>query len=404
MDFAGLEFLVVGAGLSGLTVAERLSAAGRKVAVIERRSELGGLAAAYVDQETGIEVHRHGTHVFHTDEMRVADYLLRFCALDGYRHRVVARAKRRCYPWPINLMTINSFYSLDMTPRQAAGFLRVMAATYSPGPPELLRPPDGVRVLLPPCAPSDASGRKRLRERPAPANFREACIDRMGLQLYEAFIEGYSRKQWGRDPSELPAELATRVPVRTGYACDLFEDAWQGLPFDGWPSVFSRMRAGVPVHLGLDFFDIRESLPAGVRVVYTGPLDAWFGQRFGELPWRGVSFETDTHAVGDYQGAAVINHCDERQACTRTHEFRHLRPGGRCSRRKTVVSVEHAGAGGEPAYPVEPDGELAQRYRQAAAAEPGVHFLGRLGTYRYLNMDQAIGQALGLAEVLCRPN
>lgn len=404
MDLSGLEYLVAGAGLSGLTVAERLHRAGRKVAVVESRQELGGLAAATTDPETGIEVHRYGTHVFHTNDQAVADYLHGFTLLDDYRHRVIARAKRRCYPWPINLLTINSFYSLDMTPRQAAGFLRVLAATASGKPPELLRLPAGVRVLAPPCAPADAKSRRRPIDAPPPANFREACIARIGLQLYEAFVAGYSRKQWGMDPAELPASIAARIPVRTSYACDLFDDAWQGLPLESWNLVFSRLRAGVPVHLGVDFFDLRPTLPPGIKIVYTGPLDRFFDYRFGRLSWRGVRFEQELHRVADYQGAAVVNHCDEQTPFTRVHEFKHLRPPGRCSVGKTIVAKEYPTSGGDPAYPVEPDGELARQYRIAAAGEPVVYFLGRLATCRYLNMDEAIGQALSLAEVLCRPN
>lgn len=404
MDFNGLDYLVVGAGLSGLTVAERLRAAGRKVAVIEKRQELGGLAAAGVDPETGIEVHRYGTHVFHTNDRHVADYLHGFCLLDDYRHRVIARAKRRCYPWPVNLQTINSFFGLDMTPRQAAGFLRVMAATYSDAPPELLVPPDGVKVLLPPCAPGDARSRRRLRDIKPARNLREACVAVMGLPLYQAFIEGYSRKAWGCDPAALPAAVAARIPVRTDYRCDLFDDTWQGLPMDGWELVFQKMAAGIDVRLGHDYFAFRSEIPPGVRIVYTGPLDAFFDYRFGPLHWRGVHFERETHPVADYQGAAVINHCDEQVPYTRVHEFKHLRPGWKCSRRKTAVAMEYPAAVGDPAYPVDPDGETAQLYRDAASHVPGVWFAGRLATYRYLNMDQAIGQALGLAEVLCRPN
>jgi len=397
MDWGGLEYLVVGAGLSGLTVAERLHAAGCKVAVVERRDELGGLCASYADADTGIEVHRYGTHVWHTGSEAAAEWMRRLSLLDDYRHRVLARHKRRCYPWPINLLTINHFFDLDMTPRQAAGFMRVLASTYSDEAPELLRPPDGVRVLVPPCAPREPDGRRRLRELPRAANLRDACVAKMGLPLYEAFVEGYSRKQWGCDPSGLPAELGRRIPVRTDYACDLFDDPWQGLPIAPWRTVFERLAEGIKVHLGVDFNDVRAEVPPGCRVVYTGPIDAWFGYRFGPLRWRGVYFETEAHPVPDFQGAAVINECDERVPYTRTHEYRHLRPSARQSQRKTVIAREYPVDGGDPAYPVEPDGETAELYRTDAAVEPGVYFCGRLATYRYLNMDQAVCEALTLA-------
>lgn len=403
MDFAGLDFLVVGAGLSGLTIAERLHAAGRKVAVIERSDWIGGLAAAYTEPVTGIEVHRHGTHVFHTDDQAVSDYFYRFDLLTDYRHRVLARHSRRVYPWPVNLLTINSFFGLDMTPRQAAGFLRVMAATDSCVPPELLRPPEGVRVLVPPRKNDAARDRRRVRDLPRPNSLRAACIAGMGLPLYEAFVEGYSRKQWGCDPSALPPELCRRIPVRCDYGCDLFADAWQGLPLNGYERLFGMMASGIAVHLGVDFFDMRHEIPPGVRIVYTGPLDRFFDFAAGPLAWRGVHHEVEVHPVADFQGAAVINECDAKVPYTRTHEFKHLRPERRETVRDTVISREYPTDGGDPAYPVEPNGAAALAYQDMVAAS-GVTFAGRLATYRYLNMDEAIAEALAVAETLCRPN
>ena len=402
MDLSGLQYLVVGAGLSGLTVAERLAAFGRRVAVVEEASELGGLCAAYVDAESGIECHLHGTHVFHTENAAVYRYLARFAQLNHYRHRVLARHGRRSYPLPVNLSTINSFYGLDLTPRQAAGMLRILARTHAPV--DVLEPPcEGVQILCPPRPPGDATERKRLPELKAPANLREAAIGKMGVELYEAFVQGYSRKHWGVDPARLPAALADRIPVRTDYNCDYFTDRWQGLPVDGYPALFRKMTVGLQVHLETPFAAVRELLPEGCTVVWTGPLDAWFNYAHGRLPWRGVRQEFETVAVADHQGAAVINHVDERVPYTRVHEYRHLHPErNRQSKRRTVISREYPDAGAAPAYPAEPDGAMARRYRQAADAARGVVFCGRLATYRYLNMDEAIGQALDCAEAACR--
>lgn len=402
MDFSRLQYLVVGAGLSGLTVAERLRAWGRRVAVVEQAGELGGMCAAYVDAESGIECQRHGTHVFHTEDADVHRYFTRFAHLNHYRHRVLARHGHRIYPLPVNLATINSFFCLDLTPRQAAGMLRILARTH--GPVDVLEPPcEGVQVLCPPRPPGDATERKRLPALKAPANLREAVIGRMGRELYEAFVEGYSRKHWGADPSELPASLAARIPVRTDYNPDYFTDRWQGLPVDGYQALFRKMATGLEVHLATPFDAVRELLPAGCTVVWTGPLDAWFGHAHGRLAWRGVRHEFETVGVSDYQGAAVINHVEERVPYTRVHEFCHLHPERRRqSRKRTVIAREYPDAGAAPAYPTDPAGPLAERYRDAAARAPGVVFCGRLATYRYLDMDEAIGQALACAEALCQ--
>jgi UDP-galactopyranose mutase len=402
MDFAGLEYLIVGAGLSGLTVAERLCAAGRKVLVIERREQIGGLCRAEVDAETGIEVHRFGTHVFHTGNAKVRAYFELFAELDNYRHRVFARREHATFPLPINLQTINMYYGFDLSPRQAAGMLKIMARTGQEV--RILQAPEGEKVLVR-RSPDTAADRRRLPEQRPPANLREAAIAKMGERLYEAFIEGYSFKQWGLSPELLPAALADRITVRTDLRADYFEDEWQGLPTTGYEWFFGKMAEGIEIRTGVEFSEVRELVPPSCRVVYTGPLDAYFGHRFGPLSWRAVRFDTECHPVGDYQGAAVINYPEQHVAHTRVHEYRHLRPGSRTqSRRKTIVSRELAGPGyeAEPAYPVLPDGELAQQYREAAAAEPRTTFCGRLATYRYLDMDDAIAAALACAEGLCR--
>lgn len=403
MDFTGLQYLVVGAGLSGLTVAERLACFGRRVAVVDAAKELGGLCAAYVDEETGIECHRHGTHVFHTDDAPVYHYISRFATLNRYRHRVLARHGAKTYPLPVNLATINSFYGLDLTPRQAAGMLRVLASTH--GPVDVLEPPcAGVQVLCPPRPAGDATERKRMPQLKRPENLREAAIAKMGLKLYEAFIEGYSRKHWGADPAVLPAALADRIQVRTDYNPDYFADRWQGVPTDGYPALFRKMASNLEVHLGVAFADVRELLPAGCTVVWTGPIDEWFGYEYGRLAWRGVRQEFETVGVRDYQGSAVINHVDERVPYTRVHEFRHLHPERRHAKgnRRTVIAREYPDPGAAPAYPADPDGAMAARYRAAATEARGVVFCGRLATYSYLDMDEAVNQALDCAEGLCR--
>jgi UDP-galactopyranose mutase len=401
VDLTGVQYLVVGAGISGLTVARRLREMGRRVAVVERRAWLGGLCAAYTDPDSGIEVHRHGTHVFHTTDPDVAAFLGNFTELTGYRHRVLARVGHRVYPLPINLETISRFYGIDLTPARAAGLLKILTTTLAPE--EVLLP----RAIDPGRPPGDATDRKRAPERREPENLRQAAIGKMGIELYEAFIEGYSRKQWGRDPAALPAALAHRIHVRTDYAVEYFpNERWQGLPGDGYQAMFRRMAKGLELHLGVEFDEVRHLVPGGCGIVWTGPLDAWFGHRLGRLPWRGVRQEIELLPTGDHQGAAVINHCDLAVPYTRVHEFRHLRPfGWSQSRRKTVIAREYPDPEAEPAYPVEPDGRMAREYRAMSAAEERVAFCGRLANYRYLDMDEAVAEALACAEdLLCRPS
>jgi UDP-galactopyranose mutase len=377
MDLTGIQYLVVGAGLSGLTVARRLRETGRRVAVIERRNWPGGMCAAYTDPESGIEVHGHGTHVFHTNDQAVANWVVLFTELTGYRHRVLARVGQRVYPLPINLETMSRFYGIYLTPARAAGLLKILTTT-----------------LADPA-------------RPGPESFRQAAIGKMGVELYEAFVEGYSGKQWGCEPSELPAALAARIHVRTDYAADYFPaDRWQGLPGDGYEAMFSRMARGIELHLGVEFDAVQDLVPPECRIVWTGPLDAWFRHRLGRLPWRGVRQELESLPTGDHQGAAVINHCDAGVPYTRVHEYRHLRPWGwRQDPHRTVIAREYPDPEAEPAYPVAPDGRMANKYRELAAAEARVTFCGRLATYRYLDMDEAVAEALDCAEdLLCRPS
>ena len=365
MDFNGLEFLVVGAGLSGLTVARKLADRGRKVAVVEKRKEFGGLCSTYLDAPTGIEVHKFGSHILHSSNHRVIQFLSQFCSLSHYRHRVFSMHEGKVYPLPVNLDTISRFYNMNFTPSRARHLLNLAT-----------------------------------RNETDLSNFGGAVRARMGASLYQAFIEGYTRKHWGVEPDTLPARYAERVPVRTTYDGDYFTDFWQGLPVNGYQWMFLRMAIGLQCSLGVDFTEVRHLCPPNCRVVYTGALDAYFDFKFGRLPWRSVELAIETHDVGDYQGAAVINFPDEDAPHTRIHEFKHLRPERKQSADKTIIAAEFVNSVGEPAYPVDPDGEMARAYRQASTLTPNVHFLGRLARYQYLDMDDAVDQALALAEKL----
>jgi UDP-galactopyranose mutase len=378
------DLVVVGSGLFGLTVAERCSAdLGLDVLVVERRDHLGGNAYSYVDATTGIEVHRYGTHVFHTSNERVWDYVTRFTRFTDYRHRVYTTCRGEVFPLPINLGTINQFFRSALAPAQARALVAAHAAEV-----------DGARA----------------------ANLEEKAISLIGRPLYEAFIRGYTAKQWQTDPRELPADVATRLPVRYTYDNRYFDDTHEGMPVDGYAAWLERMadHPRIEVRLGTDFFapgtgvgkaDVLGQLP----VVYTGPLDRWFDYCEGELAWRTLDLVSEVLPTADFQGTPVMNYADEDVPYTRIHEFRHLHPErDSYSREQTVVAREFsrtAGRDGEPYYPVNgaADRKRLLRYRTLAREQQGVLFGGRLGTYRYLDMHMAVAAALTMVENQLRP-
>ena len=360
--------IVVGAGIFGAVVAERLaSQCGLPVTVIDRRPHAGGNCWSETDAASGIEVHKYGSHIFHTSDTRVWDYLNQFTQWNGYRHHVWSRHEGRVYPLPIGLATVNSFYGKDLNPAQLKDFLAGEAA------------------------------REGISE---PRNLEEKAISLIGRPLYEAFIRGYTRKQWQKDPTELSAEIITRLPVRHDYNIRYFSDTFEGIPLQGYGAVFDRLLANplISLRLNIDWRDLRESVSPETLVIYSGPIDQFYDYRLGRLEWRGLDFEWETLPVRDYQGTSVINSADEREAFTRTHEFRHYHPE-RPYGDETVICREYsrwAGQDDEPYYPVNTaaNRELYSRYARLAAREENVIFGGRLGSYRYLDMDKCIGQAL----------
>lgn len=392
IDFTGVKYLIVGAGITGLTIAERLEKNQRKIAVIDKADKIGGLCFDYVDTDTGIRCHKYGTHVFHTNSKSVYDYISRFCTLNHYRHKIMIRWKKKCYPWPINLQTINMFFEMDSTPRHAENVLKIIGTNFA-----------NISVIHIDNEPDTAEYRKRFPKQPPPQNLREAMIARMGVRMYEAFFENYTVKQWGVDPSQLPADISNRIPIRTNYNTDFFDDRWQGVPENGYEGLFSNMSKGFTVHTGVNYFEIKNMVPKDCTVIWTGPLDLWFEYKFGHLQWRGVKQEFSMHPIRDFQGSAIINYPEAHIPHTRIHEFRHLHPENtHSSRRKTIIAHEYPNQNAEMAYPVHPDGIEAQHYREAAALEKNVIFCGRLATYRYLNMDQAVLEALACADKICR--
>ncbi|MFG2084980.1 MULTISPECIES: UDP-galactopyranose mutase [unclassified Spirillospora] len=376
-----VDLVVVGSGFFGLTVAERCAAElGLRVLVLDRRDHIGGNAYSEDEPETGIEIHRYGAHLFHTSNERVWEYANRFTRFTGYQHRVHSTFKGRVYPLPINLGTICAYFGRAFTPDEARALIAEQAAEIAAGH--------------------------------EPRNLEEKAVSLIGRPLYEAFIRGYTAKQWQTDPLDLPAEIITRLPVRYTFDNRYFSDTHEGLPVDGYTAWLERMadHPNIEVRLGTDFFDLRDDLVGRVPVVYTGPLDRYFGFAEGELGWRTLDFETEIMPTGDFQGTAVMNYADEDVQYTRIHEFRHFHPERRhYPDDRTVIMREFsrfAERGDEPYYPINTaeDRERLLRYREMSRCEDGVLFGGRLGTYQYLDMHMAIASALGMVDNRLRPH
>ncbi|MET0767559.1 MAG: UDP-galactopyranose mutase [Aeromicrobium sp.] len=382
------DVLVVGSGFFGLTVAEQLANdPGLKVHVIDRRSHLGGNAYSEAEPTTGIEVHRYGAHLFHTSNERVWDYVNRFTTFTGYRHHVYSTYRGEVFPLPINLGTINQFTRSAMGPEEARAWVTEQAGAALSG---------GAA---------------------AAQNLEEKAISLIGRPLYEAFIRGYTAKQWQTDPTELSADIITRLPVRYTYDNRYFNDRYEGLPTHGYTAWLERMADHPNITIGLDtdFFDesqpFNKSATVGqVPVVYTGPLDRYFDHAHGPLGWRTLDFESEVLPIGDFQGTPVMNYADTDIPYTRIHEFRHFHPERDYPSDATVIMREfsrfaNAGTDDEPYYPVNTADDRAalKGYRELTEQEPGVHFGGRLGTYQYLDMHMAIASALSLVDNTLRP-
>jgi UDP-galactopyranose mutase len=374
------DLVVVGSGFFGLTVAERVAnELGKRVLVLERRHHLGGNAYSEPEEQTGIEVHRYGAHLFHTSNQRVWEYVNRFSAFTGYQHRVYSIYRGEVYPLPINLGTVNQFFRKALSPDEARALIAEQAGEIDSGEAQ---------------------------------NLEEKGISLIGRPLYEAFIRGYTAKQWQTDPKELPPGIISRLPVRYTYDNRYFNDTYEGLPVDGYTALLTRMTESpdIEVRLDTDFFDVRgEVVPEGVPVLFTGALDRYFEYAEGKLSWRTLDFEEEVLDVKDFQGTPVMNYADEDVPFTRIHEFRHFHPERDYPEDKTVIMREYsrfAEGDDEPYYPVgtPADREMLLRYRERAKAEQGVLFGGRLGTYQYLDMHMAIASALRMYDNVLKPH
>jgi len=375
-----VDLVVVGSGFFGLTIAERCASdLGLHVLVVERRGHIGGNAYTEREPQTGIEIHRYGAHLFHTSNARVWEYANRFTAFTGYQHRVFSIYKGRVYPMPINLATMCEYFGTVLSPDEARALVAEQAAEV----------PEG-----------------------RAANLEQKAISLIGRPLYEAFIRGYTAKQWQTDPADLPPEIITRLPVRYTFNNRYFSDTFEGLPVDGYTAWLEGMadHPNIEVRLNTDFSVLGSDVVTNVPVVYTGPLDAYFGYAAGDLSWRTLDFEMEVLATGDFQGTSVMNYADEDIPFTRIHEFRHFYPERDWyPKDKTVIMREYsrfAERGDEPYYPINTPADRARllAYRDMADREAGVLFGGRLGTYKYLDMHMAIGSALSMYDNRIRPH
>jgi UDP-galactopyranose mutase len=373
------DLVVVGSGLFGLTVAERCAnELGLHVLVIERRPHIGGNAYSEIEPETGIEVHKYGAHLFHTSNERVWEYVNRFTTFTGYQHRVFGQYQGQVYSLPMNLSLINVFFGKSHTPEEARELIAKQSSEI------------------------DTASAQNLEEK---------AISLIGRPLYEAFIKGYTAKQWQTDPKELSPDIITRLPVRYTFDNRYFNDTYEGLPTDGYTAWLTRMadHPKIEVRLDTDFFDVADQYRGQVPIVYTGPVDEYFGNREGRLSWRTVDLEKEVVHVDDFQGTSVVNYNDEDVPYTRILEFKHFHPERTYLPGKSVIVHEYsrfAEEGDEPYYPVNTAEDRAKllKYRELAKAEPMVLFGGRLGTYKYLDMHMAIGSALSMFDNKLRPH
>jgi len=355
------DFLVVGAGFAGSVIAERLARKfNKRVLICDRRNHIGGNAYDHYNDD-GILVHKYGPHIFHTNSMEVAEYLSQFTEWRPYEHRVLASVTGKLVPIPINRTTVNQLYGLNLqTEEEVDRFFEQRAEKHEP-----------VRTS------------------------EDVVVNRVGRDLYEKMFRGYTRKQWGLDPSELDALVTARIPVRTNTDDRYFTDTFQNMPKHGYTRMFENMldHKNITIVVNTDYRDIIREIKFG-EMVYSGPVDEFFDMRFGKLPYRSLEFAHETHNKEVYQEAPVVNYPNEN-AYTRITEFKYL-TGQQHPR--TAVVKEYPRAEGDPYYPVpRPENALLyKQYQALAEATPNVHFVGRLATYKYYNMDQVVAQALTL--------
>lgn len=355
------DYLIVGSGLFGSIFAYEAGKKGKQCLVVEKRDHIGG--NIYTKEVEGIQVHQYGAHIFHTSNREVWEYVQQFAEFNRYTNSPVANYKGEIYNLPFNMNTFNKLWGV-VTPAEAKAKIEEQAAAY------------------------------RTEH---PANLEEQALNLVGKDIYEKLIKGYTEKQWGHRATELPPEIIKRLPVRYIYDNNYFNDIYQGIPIGGYTAMIEKMLAKAEVRLGVDYLEHKDELDAlAEKVVYTGPIDVYYGYQFGELEYRSVSFETEVLDQPNYQGNAVVNYTEYEVPYTRIIEHKHFEFG---TQDKTVISKEYPAAwkkGDEPYYPVnnEKNNMLYHSYEELAKEEKKVIFGGRLGTYKYMDMHHVVAEAL----------
>ena len=357
------DFLIVGAGLFGTVFAREAADRGKKCLVIDRRSHIGG--NIYTEEIEGIQVHKYGAHIFHTSDKTIWDYVNRFAEFNHYINSPVAVYKDELYNLPFNMNTFSKMWNIR-TPGEARDIIQKQIAELG------------------------------IKE---PANLEEQALSLVGKDVYEKLIKGYTEKQWGRDCKELPSFIIRRLPLRFTYDNNYFNDRYQGIPIGGYTAIVEKLLKGIEVRTGVDFLKERAEYEAlAETIIYTGMIDEYYDYRLGALEYRSVRFETEILDCDNYQGNAVVNYTDREVPYTRIIEHKHFEFG---KQEKTVISREYSSewkVGDEPYYPVndQKNGELYAKYQELAAKEGNVIFGGRLGAYKYYDMDKVIQAALEL--------
>jgi len=367
------DYLIIGAGLYGAIFAHEAKKRGETCLVIEKRNHIGG--NVYTENTSGINVHKYGAHIFHTSNKEVWEYIQQFTEFNRYTNAPVANYKGEIYNLPFNMNTFNKMWGV-ITPQQADEKIEEQRRQY----------------------------KKEKGLNQEPQNLEEQAISLVGYDIYEKLIKGYTEKQWGRACKDLPAFIIKRLPVRYTYDNNYFNDLYQGIPIGGYTAMVERMLEGTKIRLGVDYLKNREVFNALLdkagKIIYTGPIDAWFDYTLGELEYRSVRFETEELPVENYQGNAVVNYTDRQTPYTRIIEHKHFEFG---TQKTTVISKEYSAAwkpGDEPYYPVndEKNQKLYRQYLELAQKEQQVIFGGRLGEYKYYDMDKVIESALNVVK------
>lgn len=363
-----MKTVIVGSGFFGSVLAERITnVLNLPITIIEKRDHIGGNCYSEIESETGIEYHKYGTHIFHTNNQEVWEYINRFTDFNTYRHQVLTTFKDKVYQMPINLETINSFYNVNLRPFEVNQFLQ-----------------------------SEIDKEEKLDLN----SFEGLAISKIGRQLYEAFIKGYTLKQWKTDPKELPASYFSRLPFRTDYNESYYKSKYQGIPEEGYTAIFEKLLSSplIDLKLNTDFFDLKDSITKNDLVIYSGPIDRYFDYCYGKLEWRTLEFEHSTISHDDFQGTSVMNYADVEVPYTRIHEPKHLHPERNYQKEKTLIIKEFSKKddGTNPYYPInnEKNKNLLKEYKELAGKEKNLIVAGRLGDYKYYDMHQTIARAL----------